>query len=410
MSTNTIQTLSVEQVEKELPADAGGTPPRTRVISPIAPVAVRQDDPVGPVYQEALGYRFLIQEAKFPSLVRMDDGALLLSIAGMRKPSTPVDLLKSEEFILRSDDDGLSWSQPRRIPGHRTRLTNLGGAKLMLWGFRAADEAGTACFWFSDDAGRTWSEPEPVPALPDGRAWHTDVPYTSLVEGDVVSLLGWAELEGYRKWTAGAVFTQGVLRRYHLGTKTWDEPYLFPEAWGLNEGSLTRAEDGDLVAAFRTQMLDTPIQSDHYMGIATSRSRDNGKTWGEPARHFRYGHVHQSLLNLPDGRILMTYAARIGQLEGRCYHGIEAVVSHDHGKTWDWERRCILFRWPEGCMHSPRSVLLSDGRVLTIFMHHTRHSWSDSDIDPQPMVMAGLTSVVIWALHWSGSSSIISHE
>ena len=57
---------------------------------------------------------------------------------------------------------------------------------------------------------------------------------------------------------------------------------------------------------FRTQMIGVPMQSDHYMGIATSVSSDNGKTWGEPAHHFRYGHVHQSFLNLADGRILHT--------------------------------------------------------------------------------------------------------
>ncbi len=393
--TNSIQTLSLQQVAEDLPTDAGGVPPRTRVISGVVPVVVRQDGPVGPKYQEALGYTFLVKEPKFPSLVRMDSGTLALSMAGTRTPRELTDLTRLEEYILFSDD-GFSWSQPRPIPGHRTRLTALGGSKLMLWGFPDASGVGPTSLWFSVDAGANWTDPETIPPLPDGREWHTDVAYTSLVEDNTVTLLGWAKLEGYSRWKEGANMGQCVLRRYHLDDHTWDAPYLFPEPWGLNEGSLTRAQNGNLVAAFRTQMIGVPIQSDHYMGIATSVSRDNGRTWCEPARHLRYGHVHQSFLHLTGGRILMTYAARIGELEGRSYHGIEAVVSHDNGATWDWEQRYILFRWTEECMHSPRSALLADGRILTVFMCHTMASWSDSDAHAGGQGPAH-TSAVIWS-------------
>ena len=40
----------------------------------------------------------------------------------------------------------------------------------------------------------------------------------------------------------------------------------------------------------------------------------------------------------------MTYAARIGELEGRTYHGIEGVLSHNHGATWDWRHRYYFDR------------------------------------------------------------------
>ena len=60
---------------------------------------------------------------------------------------------------------------------------------------------------------------------------------------------------------------------------------------------------------------------------------------------------------LKDGRLLLTYAARMGELDGRIYHGIEAVVSRDHGRTWDWDSRFILFRWAmHQTMHSPCST------------------------------------------------------
>ena len=41
-----------------------------------------------------------------------------------------------------------------------------------------------------------------------------------------------------------------------------------------------------------------------------------------------------ALAFLPDGRLLMTHAARIGELDGRIYRGYEAVVSEDNGRTW----------------------------------------------------------------------------
>ena len=95
---------------------------------------------------------------------------------------------------------------------------------------------------------------------------------------------------------------------------------------------------------------------------------DNGRTWTDHQVHFRYGKVHTKLLTLRNGDILMTYAVRMGELEGDMYHGIEAVLSHDNGRTWDWDNRFILFRWAmHQAMHSPDSLELADGRILTLF-------------------------------------------
>ena len=71
---------------------------------------------------------------------------------------------------------------------------------------------------------------------------------------------------------------------------------------------------------------------------------DDGKTWTDHQVHFRYGKVHTEMITLRNGDILLTYAARMGELEGKMYHGIEAVLSRDNGRTWDWDNRFILFR------------------------------------------------------------------
>ena len=92
----------------------------------------------------------------------------------------------------------------------------------------------------------------------------------------------------------------------------------------------------------------------------------------------------------------MTYAARIGELEGRLYHGHEAVFSHDNGRTWDWEHRYILFRGTDGAQHSPQSVLLSDGRVLTVMMHPVSFTWKDNDTKGNLIGLSNI-SVVLWS-------------
>jgi hypothetical protein len=401
--TNSIQEKSIERDLIEENTDEGGLYPPSRVISTISPVVVRQDNPNGPTYQEALGYRFLINRCAFPGLTSMDNGKLVLTPQAMLEPlsaeksqdASPVGLL------LFSDDDGMSWTQPKRIGMRRCTPFNLGGEKLMLHGFSADDDS-KSYLCFSDDAGSTWGKPEPIPALPDGRFGHTDVAYHPLVEGDTVIFLLWSPVEpGYSNLESGELFTEIFLRRYHLSSHSWDEPVFLPRKWGLNEGSLIRAKDGALVAAIRTQMVDQTPPDDHWMGMATTRSMDEGKTWTTPARHYHYGHHHCSLVNLSDGRILLTYVARIGQLEGRTYHGLEAVLSHDNGVTWDWEHRYIIFRTSDNCPHSPQSVLLSDGRILTIFMDHTRSSWTDHPKgDRTSKIFHGVSrvSVVIWSI------------
>ncbi len=367
--TNSIQTLPIDEVLR----NHRTTKHRTESpISLIAPVVVRTDDPDGPRYQEALGYTFLIERAGFPGLAQMDDGKLVLTMRtqyGMR--------------ILFSEDEGMSWSQPRPIPIGRCSPVNLGGAKLMLRG----NEGNLV---ISDDAGRTWSDPEPIPPIPGGTEFYPDLALNGLVEGDTVTFI-FCTVDREKEWW------RSFIRRYNVASHTWSDPQFFSEAWNSNEGSITRAKNGNLVAAFRFLKPGTPQPSDHWQGQFTIVSKDDGKTWSERSIHLAYGHVHQSLLPFPDGRILMTYASRIGELNGRTYHGIEAVMSHDHGKTWDWAHRYILFRWSSGYIHGPQSVLLSDGRVLTSFMYHTDFPWANGDPDQGPIRFMGHASVVIWS-------------
>ena len=68
---------------------------------------VRRDSPEGSKYQEAHSYNFLLNSAKFPGLAQMDDGRLVLTLSAELSDGR-------HELILFSDDEGLSWSQPRQ--------------------------------------------------------------------------------------------------------------------------------------------------------------------------------------------------------------------------------------------------------------------------------------------------------
>jgi hypothetical protein len=391
--TEASTTFSVHQMppqvrQKEESTTPSGSYSKNRLISPLQPVVVRQESPNGPRYQEALGYTFLLYSAKFPSVARIGDGRLVLNLSYEAADGS------RRWVLLYSGDEGMSWGHARLSPVGRSTLVSLGGNRLM------AVMVSLQQICFSDDGGATWKGAEPILKLSDGRTLNTDVPYTRLVEGQTVTFMTYVEEQpGYSHWEDSTdIWTRAVMRRYHLDTHTWDEPYLFPREWGLCEGAVTRAKNGDLVAAFRTQMRGGEhADTDHWMGLATSRSTDNGKTWSPPVHHFRYGYHHVSLLNLPDGRILMTYAARVGELDGKPYHGVEAMISHDNGATWDWQHRYILFRWLN-CQstHSPGSALLSDGRILTIFLHDAFFTYVDESIPGSAERKMGNVSAVIW--------------
>ena len=398
LTNDVMHTLPLQDVIYDHVTGSDGQYMPSRVASTVSPVVVRQNGPTGPKYQEGIGYSFLQNSPKYPGLCRMDDGTLVLTmtvalsgeiVLNEEEGVHYIDEETRTDVILYTQDNGLSWSQPRRIPGYRTTPMDLGGSKLMMRGYTSKiDVPETYHFWFSEDAGQTWSEPEKVPPLPDGSDVITDVAMNFSRAGDTIRFMFYGD-QGDEDCSAT------VMRPYNVVTHTWSEPTFFPRKFRSSEASITRANNGDLVASFRSARDGIPAPSDHWRSLVTAYSTDDGKTWSEPAIHSLYGHVHHSLITFPDGRILMTYAARLGELDGCLYHGHEAVFSHDDGRTWDWPRRYILFRGTDGAMHSPQSVLMDDGRVLTVVMHPVSYTWRDADTKGNLFGLSNI-SVVIW--------------
>ena len=382
-----VDTIPTETLKTVVSRNANAEFDPNRVITPHMPITVRRESPAGkPTYQEAITYTFLLHSTKFASICRMADGRIAMVLTGWVGDHTADNRVC---FLSFSDNEGRTWSQPVEFHRglERPQPVHLGENRLMLL---PMDDDGFLSF--SNDAGKTWSPKEKFPRLPDGRiTYHKG---SVLVEKNVISAVFTAAVKphGPTGWRA-----QSLVRQSRDGGKTWKDGYWFPPEWQTSEGSIVRAADGALVVSLRTaQPPNYPEFSDHWRRLTTTRSTDEGKTWTDHQVHFKYGKVHSDLIRLKDGRLLMTYAARMGEIDGHIYHGIEAVISDDHGKTWQWNKRFTLFRWAmHQTMHSPCSLQLKDGRILTLFLYHYGAQWSNDKANV-PGRTLGITSAVIW--------------
>jgi hypothetical protein len=181
------------------------------------------------------------------------------------------------------------------------------------------------------------------------------------------------------------VHTAALIRCSYDGGLTWPEE-IEPPSWngasgvGVNEVALCRAANGDLMAACRIthpkyygEHDNTII--DHYCGLGVSLSQDNGYTWTNINVLYEYGRMHPSLVVLPEGTVVMTYVVRLGALkeehrwrdeDGFSQWSVEAVVSRDHGVSWDLAHRYVLAKWSGAAQaQSTATVLLPDGSLLT---------------------------------------------
>ena len=163
--------------------------------------------------------------------------------------------------------------------------------------------------------------------------------------------------------------------------RTWGDVINVPAWKGINEVAFARAKNGDIVAACRTDWPDRFRKNnfDHYEGLGVSISKDNGQTWSKVHMLYTWGRHHPSMVVMPNGVIVMTYVVRKGYPDtddGFPQFGVEAMVSLDHGRTWDLDHRYVLAHW-KGIRTGPcawyassqatSTLLLPDGALLTAF-------------------------------------------
>lgn len=267
-------------------------------------------------------------------------------------------------LALSSDNLGGGWTETTLPAMHG--LSYLGNGNLLV---SAGDR------WLSKDYGTSWRSIATTPQLPSGDTFNRWDPL--LVDKNaatgVVTRLG----EGGYGVTDGK--SQGYVRFSADGGVTWPTLIAPPQWAGVNEVALTRAANGDIVAACRTDYTVSPASghpADYYDGLGVSISKDNGYTWSSVNRLYDFGRHHASMVVMPNSDLVMSYVVREGYaatLTGNPQYGIEAVVSHDNGQTWDLNHRYLLDKWVgvssngvAGPM-STSTVLLPNGSLLTEF-------------------------------------------
>ena len=159
------------------------------------------------------------------------------------------------------------------------------------------------------------------------------------------------------------------------GGRTWS--YVCPElpaAPGENvkpnmlwEPHLAELPDGRLVGMIRCHEQDDSLCRPGHGYLRVSFSDDGGRTWTPMAKTPMLG-LPPHLLPLPDGRLVCVYGRRLKDPG----FGEFAMVSSDGGRTWDSAHEITLEPSFGDDLGYPASVLLPDGWILTVFYQQAR--------------------------------------
>ena len=273
----------------------------------------------------------------WPNLTRMPDGAIIATI--FNQPTHGG--WEGDVECWASEDEGRMW-QLRGTPAPHQPGTNRMNVAAGLanddslvviasgWSRRnppgeysPAHDGEVLAPWVCRcrDGGSTWERTESVEPLP-GNA--SIVPF-----GDVVRL-GEGRLGVFFYDSA----VSGGCRPHYFSSDddgyTWRRKATI-DASGLNETAPVLLQDGRLLAVARTvPSLGLVLQA--------YASDDGGITWDPKGAVSDGKQVPGHLLQLRDGRVLMTYGLR-----NRGLHGVAAKVSKDRGETWSDPRVLVNY-------------------------------------------------------------------
>lgn len=311
----------------------------------------------------------------WPTVALLQNGDLIVVARG----GAPHGVTRSTNLVMprlelvRSSDSGETWSEPVWVaasrPGEDLRdgfLTELKDGTLLLafhiYKFKSATEfVGDDVSVYvtrSQDWGFTWSVPTKVETAP----YRWGSPHRRIVELPTGTLLmavnashtftpPWGDLfrpEGERELTSTVV-------RSRDGGKTWGDLTVISKG---DETSLLLLPSGKLLAAVR----GGPVLGGNK-AVSLHQSLDEGRTWQNLGDVTEPSEQPGSLLLLKDGRILLSFGDR-----RKPFHGVQAMLSRDEGKTWDRDHRYQL-AWdaPNTDCGYPESLQLADGRIFTVY-------------------------------------------
>ena len=350
---------------------------------------------------QAARFRFLPthrDQMVFPwSMARMDNGEV--AVAGVACDMTNWKGAPRQTVLAFSGDQGATWSDYVEVPDCESRpmmLVDLGHGELS---FMTSFEAAGNCRYYSRNHGRTWTERVALATAPNGLQVSSEG--NSLVDyddgGKAVALAETGQTQNQR--SDGHWNVCGCVRWSRDGGRSWDR-FDWPDAWqwqdthegrqhdrGVGEGALVRAANGWIVAAMRTDMpiRYMPLRHDNFEGVAVSISKDDGATWSPLEFILGPGRHHMNLVRLPGGELVMTMIRRLDLADDRLAsyrRGCDALISRDHGLTWDVDHMVVLdefsalctprempknWRWYGTICGHLSSVAFDDGTVITTY-------------------------------------------
>lgn len=260
-----------------------------------------------------------------------------------------------ELLLCRSQDGGLTWSEPAAIPGivdcsiYPGSLTALADGRILLnWScYRGSGEAAYRApqFCLSPDEGKTWQPPQELPL--------SDRTNTSCLRHAVLEL-------SPREWVF-PLYDRTIV--YDPGTGG-----VAPFGDGRNHGMvpLVRTPRGTLVsgAPVANSGVSLVLPRDQVKGL---RSTDEGQTW-MPLFAFPYfGVAGYDLTVLANGWVVLTAIVYgVGQDGEWAY---ELIVSRDDGQTWDAEHSVAVYNPGRRIAGRgwPRTVPIDDETLGTLF-------------------------------------------
>jgi sialidase-1 len=298
----------------------------------------------------------------FPVAIRLKNGDVL---AVIRAGAAHVGV-KGRLDLVRSTDGAKTWSAPwtavdESLDDRNPAMGQLKDGTIVLAYAIASgyDETGLrfkgsrherlfdgAYLIFSKDNGRTWSKPRRDPAI------HKFYSGQGLVSpyGKIVQLPDGAVLMAVYFEFFDARRNESYLFRSSDGGQTWGDPVLLGRHF--NETGIVRLKDGRVLAAMR---------SEKGAAISIVESSDAGRTWSAPVQITADSEHPADLIQLRDGRVLMTFGER------NAPRGVHAMVSKD-GRAWDKTKQIVLADdAPNVDCGYPSSVEIGKGRVATMY-------------------------------------------
>ncbi|GIW78880.1 MAG: hypothetical protein KatS3mg105_0687 [Gemmatales bacterium] len=298
----------------------------------------------------------------FPVAIRLQDKRIAVVLRG----GAPHLGIKGRLDIVFSEDEGKTWSKPivvndSPVDDRNPAFGQAANGDLVVGFWRTAnyddkgrydpnlDKPRNTWVTRSSDGGKTWSEAVEIDVSDIG--WGS--PF-----GKILTLPDQSMLMAIY---GGPVQTKDnkvqrrqdhsyVYRSIDHG-KTWRRYGECSNNMQLNETALLALPSGKLLAAMRARAG----------GVWLASSDDGGKSWSQPKR-ITPANVHPAdLILLPDRRILLTVGYRLKPF------GVRGLISDAKGE-FNWEDHFVLVDDAIGgdCGY-PSSVLLQDGRVLTVY-------------------------------------------